>query len=90
MSERYVMAWARATGAVGQTRALQRGVWRETQHAAVLDAVDLLWREPGVDQVEIFCEDQLISTLHRTDPRIRATLAALDYAVRDIYEEDSA
>jgi hypothetical protein len=32
----------------------------------------------------------LISTLHRNDTRIRATLAALDYAVRDIYEEDSA
>ena len=69
---------------------LQRGTWRETQHAAVLDAVDLLWRDPGVDEVEIFCEDERISTLRRRDPRISATLAALDYAVRDIYEEDSA
>jgi len=65
-------------------------MWRETQHAAVLDGVDLLWREPGVHQVEIFCADQLISTLHRSDPRINATLAALEYAVREIYEEDSA
>ena len=84
------MAWARATDAVGRIRDVQRGAWRETQHAAVLDAVDLLWREPGVDQVEIFCEHQLISTLHRNDPQISATLAALEYAVRDIYEEDSA
>jgi hypothetical protein len=90
VTERYAMAWGRTTSDHRRTEELERGAWRPTQHAAVLDAVDLLWRESSVEQVQIFCEDELVSTLYRSDPRISATLAALEYAVRDIYEEDSA
>jgi hypothetical protein len=84
------MAWYGESGALGDAGEIRRGNWRPTQHAAVLDAVDLFWREPRVQQVSILREDEVISTLHRTDRRISATLAALEYAVRDIYEEDSA
>jgi hypothetical protein len=84
------MAWYGESGALGDAGEIRRGNWRATQHAAVLDAVDLFWREPRVQQVSILREDEVISTLHRTDRRISATLAALEYAVRDIYEEDSA
>lgn len=56
----------------------------------MLDAVDLFWRDPRVAQVKMFCEDELIGTLHGNDPRISATLAALEHAVREIYEEESA
>jgi hypothetical protein len=87
--ERYITAWGGESGSCG-TSDIQRGTWRLTQHAAVLDAVDLFWREPHIEQVDIFCEADRISTLHRSHPRISATLAALEHAVRDIYEEDSA
>lgn len=90
VTERYVMAWGRETGPLGQARDAQRGRWRPTEHAVVLDAVDLFWREPRVEQVDIFRGDELISTLHRNEPRIRATLTELERAVCNIYEEEPA
>jgi hypothetical protein len=90
VATRYVIAWGRTAGVLDPRQELRRATWRVTQHAAVLDAVDVLWREPSLDQVQVFCEDQLIGTLSRSDPRIGETLAALEHAVREIYEEDSA
>jgi hypothetical protein len=95
MEERYAIVWGGETGhrgAGGEVRRgeVQRGQWRATQHAAILDAIDLFWREPGIEQINIFCESELLSTVRRNDPRISATLASLEQAVRDIYEEHSA
>ena len=89
MDDRYVIAWGPEVGPVGTEDRIHWGARRPTQHAAILDAIDLFWRDPGVNRVNIFCGDELISTLHRSDRRISATLAALEHAVRDIYEEES-
>ena len=90
MGERYAIVWGSETGDRGAASEVKRGNWRPTQHAAILDAVDLFWREPELEQIKIFCETELISTVRRSDARISATLAALEHAVRDSSEEDSA
>ena len=88
MSKRYRMAWRAEEASRGTAAEPQRGLWRPTQHAAILDAVDLFWRDARIDEIDIFCDDGLVSTFHRSDPRISATLAALEHAVRDIYDEE--
>ncbi len=90
MAERYAIVWSGEPGTRGEPSEVKRGNWRPTQHAAILDAVDLFWREPGLERIELFCETELVTTVLRNDRRIRATLAALEHAIRDVYEEDSA
>jgi hypothetical protein len=89
-AEHYRVAWTEEGGAGGGGAHINRGAWRPTQHAAILDAVDLFWREQSLQRIDIFCEAERVSTLHRDDPRISATLAALEHAVRNIYDADSA
>jgi hypothetical protein len=90
MEERYVIVWAQPSCSISADAEERRGDWRSTQHAAILDAVDLFWRDRRVDRVDLLCETTLISTLRRDDARISATLAALEHAVREISEEESA
>jgi hypothetical protein len=90
VGEHYRVAWTEESGPGAGSPQLKRGAWRSTQHAAILDAVDLFWREPWLERIDIYCKSDRIDTLRRDHPRISATLAALEHAVRDIYDEESA